>query len=317
MHDPNFFSTFEKVKTLASGSQGVTELFQDTEGNRICKKHILNANENSPGAKICKRNLDSPYLVHLQSHYIKDDNLYIIMEYCEGGSLHDFFVKRRRLSASDTWVILVQLLKGLEYLHNQGIIHRGLKPGNVLLCSHERPLQVKICDFGISHDVTEKTASTFIGTLGFMAPEVLASQSYGAYVDLWSLGVLLYFLAHNGTYPFENMVEILQGDIPVSNTEFGPIISRLLVRDPNQRATVAELLQTPKVVEVLHDFERDLAVINGNRNEISLLSNELQNSKIEAASLRTDLCFSNLLIAEQDSQITELHLIVEEQSVKL
>ncbi|KAL0217666.1 hypothetical protein RCL1_008246 [Eukaryota sp. TZLM3-RCL] len=252
-------SKYKQIKTIARGAQGQTLLVEDKKGNKLCVKIVHDASaETSPEAQMLLKNLDSPFLVHPYDCFPEDEDLIIIMEYLCGGSLHDF-VQQQRPTSTDIWVITTQLIHGLHYLHERDIVHCNLKPRNVLLCSTQRPLRVKICDFGICRDLNVRSAKSMIGTVCFMAPEVLSGQRYDTAVDMWSLGILIYFLVH-GEYPFNHLNEILLSEIPRSNSEFGPIISRLLVRDPASRATAAELIMDPKIVEIYQEYIKDSTI---------------------------------------------------------
>ncbi|KAL0227791.1 hypothetical protein RCL1_003934 [Eukaryota sp. TZLM3-RCL] len=246
-------SEFREVALLGSGTQGKTYLMQDRNDNFLCGKLIDRGNENpSPEAELVHKRLSSPFIVPIYYCVPKNRDLLLIMQYCSGGCLHEF-ATTESLTPADIWIITTQLVHGLKYLHDRSIIHRDLKPSNVVLCSKDRPLRVKICDFGISRDLREQCAKTSIGTLYFMAPEVHHEIDYGTPADMWSLGVLIYFLVHK-TYPFQTVPEVLSGQVPVSTSEFGPLISRLLVSDPYKRATASDLVNFPQIGFIFKKF---------------------------------------------------------------
>ena len=127
----------------------------------------------------------------------------LAMEYCAGGSLHSVYQEVKRLGGRTGEKVLGKIaegvLHGLTYLHSQHIIHRDIKPGNVLLT---RQGQVRLCDFGVSgQSGTKGDASTFIGTSYYMAPERITGQSYTITSDVWSLGVTLLEVAQH-RFPF-------------------------------------------------------------------------------------------------------------------
>jgi serine/threonine protein kinase len=95
--------------------------------------------------------------------------------------------------------ILLQVLVALEFLHSRGVVHRDMKPANILL---EKSGSVKLSDFGISKQLEENFASakSFVGTATYMAPERLQGNSYGTHSDVWSLGIIAMECA-NGEHP--------------------------------------------------------------------------------------------------------------------
>ncbi|KAL0217133.1 hypothetical protein RCL1_007616 [Eukaryota sp. TZLM3-RCL] len=256
------FSDFEYVSNLSFGSQGSTSLRKNKDGKVFCFKHIqASASDLLPEIKVMFYDLNSPFLVPLLHCFNVNGQMRLCMEFCEGGSLQDFVNSNSKLSNDDLWFILTQLAFGLHYLHSNSIIHRDVKPANIVLTSKYRPLLVKYCDFGISKNVSNTLADTYTGTVPFMAPEILAIEyeevapdSYTFAVDLWSLGVTLYYLVE-GKFPFENPVQTIKGNIPVSNSEFGPIISKLLQRDASQRITANELIKLPEIQEIYDYFQ--------------------------------------------------------------
>ena len=142
-------------------------------------------------------------------------------------------------------------------MHDKGIAHRDLKPENMLMTTKGADAEVKITDFGLSKFFDEQTSvmKTPCGTPGYIAPEVLLMKGYDKACDVWSLGVIVYillcgfppFYADNDAQLFERIkkgkYEFLKPYWdPVSDTAKA-FIQRMLVVDPRQRATCAELLQ--------------------------------------------------------------------------
>ncbi|KAJ5375770.1 hypothetical protein N7517_007776 [Penicillium concentricum] len=138
--------------------------------------------------------------------YDDADCAYIAMEYFEFGDLEKCL--RQPLPESESQQITHQLLEGLEQLHLNGYAHRDLKPANIFVVQKSPHWWVKIGDFGISKRVNDGQTAlrTAIGTLGFIAPEVLehngSDSQYTAKVDMWSLGVLVHYMITK-TLPFD------------------------------------------------------------------------------------------------------------------
>lgn len=121
-----------------------------------------------------------------------------VMELLQGGELFDAIVERERFTEEDAKHVARSVLSAMRYMHDRGVMHRDLKPENMLLTSKGRgsKLEVKIIDFGFAKvlpGVGSRT-STFLGTAGYLAPEILLHQPYNHAVDVWSFGVVLYLL---------------------------------------------------------------------------------------------------------------------------
>lgn len=139
-----------------------------------------------------------------------EERYHIVMEYLNGGSLYEEADRRKIFSENHARRIMEQILRGISYLHSIGIVHRDLKPENVLLVEGGN-LNIKLADFGLSKfydEASEMLMQTLIGTPEFIAPEVIHNEEYGAEVDLWAAGVIMYNLL-TGDLPFTEE-EIMQ-----------------------------------------------------------------------------------------------------------
>jgi serine/threonine-protein kinase ULK/ATG1 len=161
-------------------------------------------------------------ILHLEDVIYEDIYVYIIIEYCAGGDLLTYIKKRRKMekkmSENEIQEISIQLVEGLKYMHYFGVIHRDLKPQNILL-SEEPSMKcdvgfknviVKIADFGFAKIMDcDEMAQTICGSPIYMSPEILSAQSYTSKTDLWSLGVIIYEMI-TGTQPIHasNIMEL-------------------------------------------------------------------------------------------------------------
>ncbi|XP_041792717.1 serine/threonine-protein kinase ULK1a isoform X2 [Chelmon rostratus] len=125
--------------------------------------------------------------------------VYLVMEYCNGGDLAEYLHSKGTLSEDTIRIFLLQIAQAMKVLQSKGILHRDLKPQNILLCHPEgrrsSPVNtcVKIADFGFArHLQTNTMAATLCGSPMYMAPEVIMSQHYDAKADLWSIGTIVY-----------------------------------------------------------------------------------------------------------------------------
>lgn len=178
---------------------------------------------------------------------------HIVLEYISGGSLRDFIRRRKRLSENDARPVLRGILQGVLYLHSNNIVHRDLKPENILMV---RPNYPKITDFGLATFRNEdKHIHSVVGTPSYVAPEVIRNVPYGPPADVWSCGVMLYFM-FAGERPFtgdsrEDIKRaVLKGDLKFpsqlfanSSPELKHLINSMLNYDQNHRITAQEALR--------------------------------------------------------------------------
>ena len=149
--------------------------------------------------------------------------------------------------------IMKQVLSALAHLHAHKIIHRDIKADNVVLVK-PTGIDVKLIDFGVSKDLSQSPSCTFVGTRDYIAPEITLvatgnADSYGPSCDLWSCGILMFFLATR-TFPFKDDAPMhLQKPLETSSLYFSPagrhLLSRFLTKDPAQRITAEEALLHP------------------------------------------------------------------------
>lgn len=131
-------------------------------------------------------------------------NLFLVIEYMDGGELFDIIADQGHLSEQRASQVMRDIINGVDYLHDMGIVHCDIKPENILCKSRQWPFQVKLCDFGLAnfYDRNDNRAMTaMIGTPGYVAPEVIKREPYGPPIDMWACGVVLYVML-SGRMPF-------------------------------------------------------------------------------------------------------------------
>jgi serine/threonine protein kinase len=137
-------------------------------------------------------------------NYEDENTIYIVQEYMNKGDLFNYLRREVLMDEKKIKTIIIQIAEGLKYLHEYGIIHRDLKPHNIIVCVDGSSIIAKICDFGLSKYIgVNGKGKGSSGTLHFTSPEVFSNNKYTSKVDVWSLGVVLYFLLF-GILPFED-----------------------------------------------------------------------------------------------------------------
>lgn len=198
-------------------------------------------------------------IVKIIENFEDHENIYIILEYLSGGNLNSFLSSQKTLlTESQIKKLILQIASGINYLHHFGIIHRDLKPENIMMTDKSEHAIVKIVDFGLSKvlGISEKSNDAY-GTLAYAAPEVIKKVFYGKSVDIWSLGVILYFLI-SGQFPFSdknnNMhkiaVEITSGELKFSGSNWKrahdyarDLVAKCLERDVNKRIDITSFIK--------------------------------------------------------------------------
>eukprot|EP00013_Stygamoeba_regulata_P009220 CAMPEP_0177672068 /NCGR_PEP_ID=MMETSP0447-20121125/25103_1 /TAXON_ID=0 /ORGANISM="Stygamoeba regulata, Strain BSH-02190019" /LENGTH=851 /DNA_ID=CAMNT_0019179629 /DNA_START=52 /DNA_END=2608 /DNA_ORIENTATION=- len=174
--------------------------------------------------------------------------MYIVQEYYKNGDLGTFIKKKGHLNEALARSFFIDLVSAVKYCHENGIMHRDIKHRNILLDSNSRP---KLTDFGLSNFfIHGRVCTTFCGTPGYAAPEMLLSQKYaGPEVDVWSLGVILHSML-SGRLPFARIVDTVNGfycPLRHASADARDLVSKILVVDPGARYTIAEIEKHPWV----------------------------------------------------------------------
>ncbi|XP_076909376.1 CDPK-related kinase 5-like [Bidens hawaiensis] len=208
--------------------------------------------------KILKALSGHENLVKFYDAYEDHDNVYVVMELCEGGELLDRILARGgKYPEDDAKVVLMQILNVVAFCHLQGVVHRDLKPENFLFTSKDENSQLKAIDFGLSDFVKpDERLNDIVGSAYYVAPEVL-HRSYSTEADVWSIGVIAYILLC-GSRPFWAGTEsgifraVLKAHPsfdevpwPTLSSEAKDFVKRLLNKDPRKRMTAAQALSHP------------------------------------------------------------------------
>ena len=144
--------------------------------------------------------INHPNIIRLYSYHEDEGNIYMILEYSNRGSLFTKIRKKSYLSENETFSYFIQVINGINFLHDNNFIHRDIKPENILLDDKN---YIKLCDFGWCVKLEEnEMRNTICGTYEYMSPELVNNKQYNYNVDIWALGILLYEMIH-GKSPFK------------------------------------------------------------------------------------------------------------------
>ncbi|KAL9614846.1 MAG: hypothetical protein Q9167_000679 [Letrouitia subvulpina] len=196
--------------------------------------------------------LNHPYICAMRDVVRTNFHWYMLFEYVNGGQMLDYIISHGRLKEKQARKFGRQIASALDYCHRNSIVHRDLKIENILI---SKTGDIKIIDFGLSNLFSPRThLKTFCGSLYFAAPELLQAKQYtGPEVDVWSFGIVLYVLVC-GKVPFDDQsmpqlhAKIKKGVVEYPqwlSSECKNLISKMLVTDPRQRASLSEILSHP------------------------------------------------------------------------
>ncbi|XP_061720054.1 dual specificity mitogen-activated protein kinase kinase dSOR1 [Cydia pomonella] len=195
---------FEKLGELGQGNGGVVMKVRHKSTGLIMARKLIHLEVKPAIKKQIIRELkvlhecNFTHIVGFYGAFYSDGEISICMEYMDGGSLDLILKKAGRIPESILGTITSAVLKGLSYLRDKhAIMHRDVKPSNILVNSNG---EIKICDFGVSGQLIDSMANSFVGTRSYMSPERLQGTHYSVQSDIWSLGLSLVEMAI-GMYP--------------------------------------------------------------------------------------------------------------------
>ncbi|KAG1822659.1 uncharacterized protein BJ212DRAFT_1444950 [Suillus subaureus] len=202
------------------------------------------------------KNLNHPNIVKYKGFVKTREYLYIILEFCENGSLHNICKRFGKFPENLVAVYICQVLAGLVYLHDQGVIHRDIKGANILT---NKDGCVKLADFGVASSTTTGAIhdDAVVGSPYWMAPEVIEQSGATTASDIWSVGcVVIELLEGKPPYhfldPMPALFRIVQDDCPPIPDGASPIVKDFLLhcfqKDCNLRISAKKLLRHPWMI---------------------------------------------------------------------
>ena len=266
--DLTVLSEFFDVKgTLGKGKFGLVKLgIHKLTGRKVAIKIINKQGLTEQEMQLTKTEIEilkigqHPNIITLYDVIENEEKIYIIMEYCAGSDLFAYIEERNfKLPEKHAAQIIRKLSSAVYYLHSFGIIHRDVKPENILMTDKTEYADIRLLDFGLSKIVRqgEKCTEPY-GTLSYVSPEVLQDIPYDERCDLWSIGVITYLLL-SGVLPFddENNIKEIARKTVYEKTPFYPslfqnvskeaidFVDKLLQKDPDKRMKMTELFEHP------------------------------------------------------------------------
>ncbi|KAI5922913.1 hypothetical protein F4810DRAFT_672015 [Camillea tinctor] len=263
-------------KTIGAGSMGKVKLARKEDGTEqvACKIIPRGSTEENHHSRADKERADQskeirtareaaivtllqhPHICGLRDVVRTNYHWYMLFEYVNGGQMLDYIISHGKLKEKQARKFSRQIASALDYCHRNSIVHRDLKIENILI---SKTGDIKIIDFGLSNLFAPRGhLKTFCGSLYFAAPELLQARAYtGPEVDVWSFGIVLYVLVC-GKVPFDDQsmpalhAKIKKGYVEYPNwlsTDCKGLLSRMLVTDPKQRATMYEVMNHPWLVK--------------------------------------------------------------------
>ncbi|MBN8738886.1 MAG: hypothetical protein BGP24_13190 [Lysobacterales bacterium 69-70] len=248
---------YDIVAELGRGGMGVVYKGYESSLNRYVAIKVLAeslAHDESVKERFLREarsmaSLNDPHIIQIYFIGEHEGQTFFVMEFVEGESLGSLLKRDGKLRPEQAARVIYQTAMGLATAHDKGVIHRDIKPGNLMVTSRGA---IKIADFGIAlvtQDFSKKLTSTgeFVGTPGYLSPEVCLGKPVDSRSDIFSLGIVLFEML-TGRMPFTDesplglMLEVVRAEIPDVrqlnsdvDAELSRILSRMIAKDPNER----------------------------------------------------------------------------------
>ncbi|KAF3703275.1 Serine/threonine-protein kinase PAK 6 [Channa argus] len=255
--------TLDSFVKIGEGSTGVVCIAREQHSGRQVAVKMMDLRKQQRrellfNEVVIMRDYQHQNVVEMYRSALVEEELWVIMEYLQGGAL-THIVSETRLNEEQIATVCEGVLQALSYLHSQGVIHRDIKSDSILLTLDGR---IKLSDFGfcaqINKDVPKR--KSLVGTPYWMAPEVISKTPYGTEVDVWSLGIMVVEMVDGeppyfSDTPIAAMKKLRDEPAPsVKNIQrMSPVLKDflgcMLTRDPMQRSNAGDLLEHPFLLQ--------------------------------------------------------------------
>ena len=192
------------------------------------------------------KSINHPNIIKCLDHFITDSMIYIVLEYCPKGDF-SIFLQNNHLEENEVKLYFLQLIEAVKYLRDNKIMHRDIKPTNILISSNNK---LKLSDFGLAKRYQKPSllSETICGSPLYMAPELLFQKQYTNTCDVWSLGIVLYEMLFKNV-PFEANTlpelkkKLIHNSLEITNITENckDLLRRLLEKDERNRISWEEL----------------------------------------------------------------------------